>query len=257
VRVQQPEQDEVVMAARALEESARVIEVDGNPGRVVRMLGMFAPAQLEDGRINFDCVHGCAAIAQGGGRVIAAARAHDHHGRMRGRKPERQVVRIVLNPLLQQARMAGQKIGRQVCHPLVAGMVDENASANGFVNSLEMETLVFDLLVWRPKAVVVGCGRLIQQQCRRQRRRCHKPAFSATKLQQPESDQHRGQPYRRRPHQPGRQEEAEDSRQAAQQVPGIGVQRIGGRIELPAYGLAQWNKHRRDEHHQKAADHCR
>src|ERR1700726_522427 len=96
----------------------------GDARVVVGMLGVMAASEVKDFRIDFDSIDGGGLMAQGGGNVIAGARADDQHARVRWREAERQIVGILVLRLLQQLGVASQKIGREIHNALVTSVID-------------------------------------------------------------------------------------------------------------------------------------
>ena len=80
------------LAAILLEEGASVIDHDVDAGVVVRPLGVQAPAELDDPRIDLHRAHAREAVSQRGLGVVAGTRAHDQGAPARLAEDEGEVV---------------------------------------------------------------------------------------------------------------------------------------------------------------------
>src|SRR5580658_8718129 len=108
MRIEQSEKNEIVTRGGALHERARIGQVRGNARIIIRMLRVSAPPKLENLRIDFHRIDSATLVAQSGRNVIARARPHNQHARVRRSKTKRQIVGILIRSLLLQMGMPVQ-----------------------------------------------------------------------------------------------------------------------------------------------------
>src|SRR5260370_41758501 len=92
--------------------------------KIIWVLGVFLPSDLEDARIDVHRIYRGAVMPQSGGDVITGAGADNHHRWGARRKTERQVIGILGDRFFYQSRGAAKKIAGQVNDDLIANMID-------------------------------------------------------------------------------------------------------------------------------------
>ena len=165
VRVEQAENDQIVLAAGGSEERASVVWHDGDARRVVRTLGMMAAAHVNDGRIDLHCGHVLGGAAQRTGGVVARAGPYDQHLLRTRFQAQRQVV-------LAKPRRFVIRLGAQVEQRLIAGVVHTDELTRPTALS-SIDVLQNQLLIGRP-AGFEG-RRVVTDECAGRQQDGHQP----------------------------------------------------------------------------------
>src|SRR5271168_2067633 len=76
MRIEQSENDQVIVAVGCAEEGTRVIDHGVNPGVAIGMLGVTLPPQHQNGGINLDGIDTFRSTPQGSGDVIPGSRSN-------------------------------------------------------------------------------------------------------------------------------------------------------------------------------------
>src|SRR5260370_38370123 len=79
VRIEQPEENEIVLLRATLEKGSGVCDMRRDSRRIIWVLGMFLPSDLEDPRVDLHRLYRGAVMPQSGGDVITAAGADNPH----------------------------------------------------------------------------------------------------------------------------------------------------------------------------------
>ncbi len=237
MRIEQPEEDEIILLRATLEKGSGVCDMRRDSRRIIRVLGMFLLSDLEDARIDLHRIDRGAVMPQRGSDVIASAGADNHHRWGARRKTERQVIGILVDRFLYQSRVAAKKVVGQVNDDLIANMIDLYKTACHFA-ARGAQAGKINLLVGRPQAVMVVTGRIVQEQHQRNQQAAEKNPPFRVRLQQGEAQQNDPEPEPGREHQPAGREKCENTRQACGQILRICHQRSGGEVHLPANFLS-------------------
>ena len=96
MRIEEPEQHDVVLLLGPAQERPRVIEGLVYLGRAVRLFRVKALPQRIDDRVDLDGLHVARPVAQGRSRVVAGARAHDQDAVATLGKAEGRVIRAFI-----------------------------------------------------------------------------------------------------------------------------------------------------------------
>src|SRR5271166_743770 len=76
-RINESENHQVVLAGGLLEKTASIVNVDTYPRISVRVIGMLSPANVEDLRIDLDCIDVFGPVFQGRCHVVARTCSDD------------------------------------------------------------------------------------------------------------------------------------------------------------------------------------
>ena len=235
-RVDQRVDREVVFALGVAREAATVVEVDGHARVGIGLIGMRAPADRVDARVDFDRVDVLDAAAQRAGDIIAAAGADDHHV----------LERLAAGIAVEQVR---QDIGHAVVldleHLLVADVVG---------GDLAECRRVGDLVVRRPGHLSVDDQAMRADGDEREQGARGGQLHRLAPAREVQHQQHDGdEPDRRRQLEIAHRREGGDAGQAAADVHGVRRNSVGDGVEGAAHDLPQADEGQGNEREERAA----